>query len=45
MEKLHDPRPQGLPEAQQHSASYIMIGLAQGFMLTLSLFLLLALGV
>ena len=45
MENIQDPRPQGLAQTQQHSASYVMIGLAQGFTLTLSLFLLLLLGI
>ena len=44
MTTLANPRPQGLPESEQHSASYIALGLTQGFMLTLSLFLLLSLG-
>lgn len=39
------PMPLGRPESSQHGRSYIAVGLAQGFSLTLFLFLLLLLGV
>jgi hypothetical protein len=44
MNRSDDPRPEGLPETQTHSAAYVITGLTQGFMLTLSLFLLISLG-
>lgn len=38
------PMPQGRPETKQHTLPYIAIGLVQGLLLTLSIFLLLMLG-
>jgi hypothetical protein len=38
------PMPKGRPETPQHTKSYIVVGLAQGFVLTLSIFLLVGVG-
>lgn len=39
------PMPEGRPESKPHALPYIAIGLAQGLMLTTSIFLLLLVGV
>ena len=39
------PMPEGRPESKQHAKSIIAVGLAQGFLLTLSIFLLIGLGI
>ncbi len=36
--------PKGRPDSAQHTKSLIMVGIAQGLMLTLSLFLLIVIG-
>ena len=38
------PMPKGRPESAQHTLPYILIGLAQGLLLTISLALLVSLG-
>jgi hypothetical protein len=38
------PMPKGRPESAQHTKSYIIVGLAQGFLLTLTIFLMIGLG-
>jgi hypothetical protein len=37
--------PEGRPESKQHAKSYIVVGLAQGFLLTMSIFLLIGFGI
>jgi len=38
------PMPKGRPDSEPHSKSYIVVGLLQGFTLTISLFLLIGIG-
>lgn len=38
------PMPKGRPDSKPHSKPFIIIGLLQGFTLTLSLFLLIGMG-
>lgn len=38
------PMPKGRPVSKQHAAPYIMVGLAQGFSLTLLIFSLMLVG-
>ena len=39
------PMPEGRPESKPHALPYIAVGLVQGFMLTVVIFLLLMFGI